>query len=292
MGDNIPVIAGDNLGLRNDQIEYPDIEILRFPVVVDGTEYRDTNETDALWLVERFRREKVPAQSASLIKGELIEAVRKKIGNHDLLVHVIMGSMLSQATFSVAEDVKQQFQDKIRILNVDSKQASCGVGVVLLRVLQALEETSDPDEIEKKSEEIVANTFTAIAVPDLGYLERGGRIGKARALMGSVLNIIPIIGLLGDNPEGQIVPLGKGRTYAQVNSFIVDFIRNKMREKGSNGVKLVNLVELDADPDAVAHLKENVLNEIPVEKLIEGDPRLVEAVHLGPGSYGLSFGLA
>lgn len=126
-------------------------------------------------------------------------------------------------------------------------------------------------------------TFTFLILPDLGYLQRGGRIGKAKALIGSMMKIIPIVGLMGDDPDGQMVPLGRGRTFDQVNATIERIIQGKLSELGSPRVKTAVVTDTGADPAALEGIRKILSDSVPCETVVFGGPRLVEAVHLGPG---------
>ena len=198
---------------------------------------------------------------------------------------------MSKATFAIAENIRKMFQDTIPIINIDTRQVSGGVGVVLLRILDILKETQDHDEIVKRSKPMVENTFSLFVMADLNYIYRGGRIGKAKALLGSVLKIIPLVGLFGDDAEGEIVPIGKGRTFKQVNSLIIDTIQGKMKEKSLHTAKLINIVGFNDNPEAVSDLEEKVKSSITCDELITGEPRLVEAIYYGPQSYGIFISL-
>jgi DegV family protein with EDD domain len=159
-----------------------------------------------------------------------------------------------------------------------------GVGNVLLGVIDIIKETNNTDDIVKLSQEVVQNTFSYYIMADLNYLYRGGRIGKAKALMGSVLRITPIIGLMGDDKEGQFVPVGKGRTFKQVNSQIIELIKAKMAEKSATTIKRLNIVGFGDNEDAFSDLKEK-LKTIPCDDFIIGKADFVGAVHCGPKSY-------
>lgn len=286
MKKKVLVISGDNLGLRFDQVDYPDIRYVKYPVFIDDQEYRETEIINASWLIDRYKKENVVARSSSLVKGELIEVVEKNKERYDLIVHVVMSGIMSKATFAIAENIRKMFQDTIPIINIDTRQVSGGVGVVLLRILDILKETQDHDEIVKRSKLMVENTFSLFVMADLNYIYRGGRIGKAKALLGSVLKIIPLVGLFGDDAEGEIVPIGKGRTFKQVNSLIIDTIQGKMKEKLLPEAKLINIIGFNDNPEAVSDLEEKVKSSITCDKLITGEPRLVEAIYYGPQSYG------
>jgi DegV family protein with EDD domain len=284
MDKKILIITGDNLGLYREQIDYPNVEILKFPVVVDGKEYRESNEYTAQWLNEKYLKEKVVAKSTSIVKGELIEIVEKNKDKYDLIVHVVMSSVMSAATFAIANSVKEMYKNTIPIINIDSRQVMSGIGNVLLGVIDIIKKTNNTDDIVKLSQEVVQNTFSYYVMADLNYLYRGGRIGKARALMGSVLRITPIIGLMGDDKEGQFVPVGKGRTFKQVNSQIIELIKAKMAEKSATTIKRLNIVGFGDNEDAFSDLKEK-LKTIPCDDFIIGKADFVGAVHCGPKSY-------
>jgi DegV family protein with EDD domain len=284
MKKKILIITGDNLGLSKEQIDYPDVEILKFPVLVDGKEYRESNEYTAQWLNEKYLKEKVVAKTSSIVKGELIEIVEKNKDKYDLIIHVMMSSVLSAATFNIANSVKEMYKNTIPIINIDSRQVMEGVGNILLGVIDIIKKTNNPDDIVKLSQEVVQNTFSYFVMADLNYLYRGGRIGKAKALMGSVMRITPIIGLMGDDKDGQMVPLGKGRTFKQVNAQIIELIKAKMAEKPATVIKRLNIVGFGDNKEAFSELAEK-LKTIPCDDFIIGKADFAGAVHCGPKSY-------
>lgn len=290
MNKRILIITADNLGLSKEQIDYRDLEILKFPVIVDGKEYRQSAEYDAAWLIERFVKEGVVAKSTSIVKGELIELIEANKDKYDLIIHVVMSSVMSAATFAMAENVREMYANTIPIINIDSRQAVTGVGNVLMGVIDIIKEHDDADDIVRLSQEIVKNTFNYVVIPDLNYLAKGGRIGKARALMGSVLRIIPIVGLMGDDEEGSVVPLDKGRTFKQVNQKIIDLMEAKMAEKSATQIRRIVMNDVGDNQDAVSDLEEK-LKSLPCNEMIHGKTDLVGAVYLGPRAYCLAMTL-
>ena len=291
MNKRILVIASDNIGLGFNQIEFPDIEYLQFPIIIDEQEFRESETYTANWLIEKYKKENIVARTTSIVKGELVEIVEKNKDKYDLIVHVIMGSNMSAATYAIAEDVRKMYEEIIPIINIDSRQVVGGVGVILLRIIDIIKENEDTDEIISLSKEIISTTFSFFVIPDLKYLYKGGRIGKAKALMGSVLRIIPLVGLMGDDKEGLILPIGKGRTFKQVNSLLISTISNKLKDYSIDKAKLINIISMNDNPEAVSDLKENLQDSVPCEKLIIGEPHLVGSVYLGPKSYSLSINL-
>lgn len=292
MSQKIFVISADNLGLSRDQVDYPDLELLRFPVFVGDKEYRQDEVHNAKWLLQKYTNEQVVAKSSTLVKQEMVDIVERVRSSYDMIVQVVMGSGMSSASFVVAENVRKMYEGIIPIVNVDSSQVINGVGNVLLGVIDLIKSNRNlsPEEIAQKSKDVVQNTFTYFIFPDLNYLYRGGRIGKAKSLVGTIMKIIPIIGMLGDNGEGVMVPVGKGRTFKQVNTQLVELIKAKMAEKSASTIKRMNLTHFGGNDEAVAELKEMV-GKLPCNDFIIGTPNLVEAVYAGPGAYCLSMSL-
>ncbi len=291
MSKKIFIIVGDNLGLSREQIDYEALEIVKFPVFVGETEYRQSKEHTARWLVSKYENEKVVAKSSTLIHNEIAEIVERNGANYDLFIHVVMSSGLSAASFRVAENVKKQFENIVPIINVDTKQTINGVGNIVLGIIDLIRTQPDLsiDELEKACQQVVENTFSWYVLPDLEYLYRGGRIGKAQSLMGSVLHIIPLLGLMGDEKEGIVVAQGKARTFRQINDMIISQIKAKMQEKSVTNIKRATTLQGygDKNKEAISEFMEK-LKSLPCNEIIHGDGGLVDAVYCGPGAYGVS----
>ncbi len=291
MKKKIFIIVGDNLGLSRDQIDYEDLEIIKFPVLVDGKEYRESDEYSANWLVSKFEKENIVAKSSTLPQNDVVEAVERNYRNYDLIIHVVMSSGLSSASWKVAENVRKQYENVIPIVNVDSRQALIGVGNVLLGIIDFIKNNDDLsiEEIEKLCQQVVENTYSYYIFPDLNYLYKGGRIGRAQSLMGSLLHIIPIIGMMGEDPEGIVSSLGKGRTFKQVNNQVVELIKTKMQEKSASKIRRAISVSGygEKNKDVANELIEKI-KALPCDDLVIGKPGLVDAVYCGPGAYGVS----
>jgi len=288
MNKRILIISADNLGISIDQVPYQRFEYLKYPVLIGEKEYRESEIYSASWLMERFIKEKITAKSSSLSRAEMTNLIEKNVNNYDLIIQVVMGSNMSAATFNIAEEVKEKFRERIPVINIDSRQVTGGIGAVLLRLIDIIKTTDDVEGIKKQAEELVVNTFSYYVTPDLNYLYRGGRIGKAKALLGSVLRMLPVIGLMGDDPEGVVVPVGQGRTYKQVNSLIINSIREKMNEKKADKITISIISGDESNSEAINGLRQELVSSVPVEKLVTGKLHLVEAIYMGPGGYGIT----
>ena len=290
MDKNILIIANDNICLLRDQIDYPNFEIVRFSFTIDDKDYLGSEEYDGKWINEKYKNENTIAKTSSIVQGTLINVIEKYKDKVDLIVHVTMSSIMSAATFSIAQNVKEMYKDTCPIINIDSRQVMAGGGVVLLGIIDIIKETNNANDIVKLSDELIKNSSAYFIMGDLMYLHRGGRIGKAKALMGSILRIVPVLGLIGGDEDGQLLPVGKGRTFKQANSKIISLIKANMVGKSTSVIKRIVLAGVDDNREAFEDLEEK-LKAFPCDHFIIGSTDLSGAIHTGPKSYnvGITF---
>ena len=130
------------------------------------------------------------------------------------------------------EELKEEFPER-KVASIDTYAASLGEGLLVVEAARMLENGASFDEIVEKISQrrhVMCQYFT---VDDLAYLERGGRVSKAAAIVGTVLKIKPL--LRGDE-EGKIVLCGKTRGRKQSLTSLADFyeklVTNKTEEIG------------------------------------------------------------
>jgi fatty acid-binding protein DegV len=101
-----------------------------------------------------------------------------------------------------------------------------------------------------------------------------------------------VVGLLGDEADSGMLPIGKGRTKQIANRAIIENIKQKMQKYKIETVKQIVILHMeDKDSLEFKDLEEQVKEELKFEKLIIGHPRFCEAVHTGPGAWIASFSL-
>ncbi len=136
-------------------------------------------------------------------------------------------------------------------------------------------------EVAEKAKEVAAKTTLIQTNDTLRYLYMGGRIGKAQNLMGTLLNIKPIIGMV----DGVIVPLGTARTRHKVYLKMLEMVREKVGQGGRIKVAFTHVAAMDQ----LEILKDEFGKHFQcVEVLVSAlSPTL--AVHSGPGTVGLAY---
>ncbi|MCY3938320.1 MAG: DegV family protein [Chloroflexi bacterium] len=104
---------------------------------------------------------------------------------------------------------------------IDSRQASMGLGLVVLAAADAARRGADLEEVIVRARSVARRAQCMCLFETLGYLQKGGRIGRAQALMGSALKIKPMIIVR----DGEVHPLGRSRTFARALSNLKEAAR-------------------------------------------------------------------
>jgi DegV family protein with EDD domain len=189
------------------------------------------------------------------------------------------GSGAFQAA-SMAQTMLKEEQPEVHVEVVDTQNVSLCQGLLTIEAARAALAGLRLDEIAAYLRSMIPSTHMLQTADTLKYLYMGGRIGMAKRLVGSLLNIKPLIGM----QEGIIVPLGQARSRMQIYRMILDRV-----EAGVGRGKLkIAYVHAGAQQEVekLRLLLESRL-EVVESFIAELSPAL--AVHTGPGTAGLCY---
>lgn len=192
----------------------------------------------------------------------------------DAIVSVHLSETLSSTIQSARMAAEMLPAREIRV--VDSRSASLGVGALALRAARMAAAGAEAAEIAAELERMRERTVFFVALETLEYLHRGGRIGRARALVGGLLSVKPIMTI----DEGIVVQADLPRTRARARERIIEF----MAERPLDELHVLYIPPFDADAfrtDLLARLP-GVAPTIVTTQVIGP----VIGAHVGPGSYG------
>jgi DegV family protein with EDD domain len=159
-----------------------------------------------------------------------------------------------------------------RIKVMDSGSAVMSQGFVVIKAAQAAKAGVKLDEISKIVEDNLRRVDMRAAFDTLEYLQRGGRIGRAQALLGSILKVNPIIMLR----DGVVEPAGRTRSRAKAIDALYDFAASYKNIEGL-------AVEDAACPEDGDLLAKRLGAIFPVERIIRTRTTPVIGTHTGPG---------
>ena len=228
----------------------------------------------------RCRRTPVLPETAAPSPGAFVAAFQDAAAaGADGVVCVNLSSRLS-ATIQSAQAAAKQVADVIAVRVIDSLSVSLGQGLLVLAAAQLAEEGNGLDQLADAVEGMVPDMRVVAVLDTLDNLKKGGRIGGARALLGSVLSIKPVIELV----DGVVEDVSKPRTRSRSLRFIADKVAKAV-------------VDDDIDRLAVMHGDASDLDEfidlltpaIPRDRMLIGWVGPVIGTHAGPGVVGCAW---
>jgi DegV family protein with EDD domain len=181
----------------------------------------------------------------------------------------------------VAQSMARENMPEIRIEVVDTRNVSLCQGWVVIEAARAALAGKSMDSILTLVRKLIPVTHMFQTADTLKYLYMGGRIGRAQALFGSLLNIKPLISM----EDGVIVALGKARSKLSAYKMMVDLVEHAAGLKGMIKIAYVHAGAL-AD---VMKLREMVEERLTCVETIVAELSPALAVHSGPGTTGLCF---
>jgi DegV family protein with EDD domain len=277
MANPVAIVTDSTAYLPKDWVEKYNIEVAPSVVIWDGDELRDGVDITAEAFFKRLAKsptmpttsQPTPAYFKSIYERLLAE------GKDILGVHI---SHKLSGTFASAEQAKALFPDA-SIANIDTLSAAMGEGWPLLMAVRAAQAGKSLEECRAIVEEACKHTGILLTVDTLEFLHRGGRIGGASRLIGTMLNFKPILQVL----DGRIEPNERVRTRKKSLSRLVELAVENI---GSKRPVYMAVIHANALEDAEA-VMEMLDDKLPLKSKITTSVSAAVGTHTGPGTIGI-----
>lgn len=254
------------------------LTVVPLKVIIGEDVFADGRDIDAATLYSRMRSSTVVPRTSQPTPAEF-EAVFSDLGGDGGAIVCTTISAGMSGTHSAASQAREALPaSDIRVL--DTRTVGPGHRLVVNAVLRTAARGADADEIERLVAEITSTMRLVFTVESLEYLRRGGRIGGGRALLGSVLNIKPIL----EVREGTVEPLDRVRTFPRALDRLVEEVSRSAAAWGGRARAMVAHADQREAGIEVARRVGEAAGE-PVE-LIDVGP--VIGCHGGPGAIGVA----
>ena len=257
------------------------ITMVPLNVHIGGVSFRDQVELSTDEFMRRLADTADLPSTSQPSSGAFEEVFRGLARDHDEIVCVLISSRLS-GTVQSAQIAADAVSDTINVEVVDSLTASLGCGFQVLQAHRLAEQGLDAADIATRLRGQTANYHIVFFVETLDHLRRGGRIGKAASLVGSMLKLKPLLRV----DEGQVVPFERTRTRKRAIEALVEFAENLPE------IERIAVLH-NTTPDDAEHVYQRVRglarteSEVPIAKF---GPVL--GTHVGPGTLGLAIEVA
>lgn len=281
-GDNMATaIITDSTSYINPQlIEKYDIKIASLYVVFGQDDIKETEISNEDFY-QRMEKEGIPISSQPAL-GELVDMMKAELDKGNDIIGVFLSSEFS-GTFNSVSLIKAELEEQYpnrRIEIIDSRSNSMQLGFAALTGARLAKENKGYDEIIQAINDNIQRSRFLFIPDNLTYLEKGGRIGKAGALVGNVLKITPILTV--ENGTTEIFK--KVRTKKKA---IETMINKMMSDHELATVKEIAIHHINCEDEAL-DLKAKLEDLIDVEIIISSIGPVI-GLHVGPGAVGLVY---
>jgi DegV family protein with EDD domain len=277
----VAVVTDSTAYLPPALVEEHGIQVVPLYIVFGGDRtVPETEITDYPAFFEELRAvESLPTTSQPSV-GDFVSVYEPLLaeGREVVSIHISGGlSGTPEAARQAADALEREGKGGERILVIDSTTAAGGLGLLVLAAAHAAEQGEDAAAVERGVEGAREELKMWFALDTLEFLKQGGRIGAARAWIGSTMKVKPILTL-----EGEMTPVERVRTTARMLERMVDYARQR-HESGADAwaVQHINA------PDMCAQLVERCREVFGRDPAIVSEIGPVLSAHTGPGLLGV-----
>jgi DegV family protein with EDD domain len=242
------------------------------PLVVRfGTElYRDSLDLSPDQFYEKLRTNKVLPATSVPPPAAFADAYNTLAEKTNEIAVISLTSKLS-ATYQVALQAIGLIKKQCRVEVLDTQWAVMAQGFIAIAAAKAAQSGANLDEVLDVARNTMQRVDMCAAFDTLEYLERGGRIGKAQAFLGSLLKVNPIIGI----KDGEVHPLARERSRAKAIDYLYHYVTNFGNVEGL-------AVEYATDLDEANRLVQRFQSKYPQVPIYLSRTSPVIGTHTGP----------
>jgi DegV family protein with EDD domain len=256
------------------------INVVSLYVTLEGHQEAEAEITDYAGFYDRLRASDEGATTSQPSVGDFVSAYQPLLAAQREIVSIHISAGIS-GTYEAAMQARQRLIDEDgggeRIHVYDSHTGAGGMGLVAIAAARAAASGADGAAVVERAKATRQALRMWFAVETLEYLRRGGRIGAARALLGSTLKIKPILTL-----DEEITPVDRVRTRKRAFERLVEY----GRELHSDGADAW-VVQHVQDPDTASRLADQCRAIFGSEPEFVSEIGPVLGAHVGPGLIGI-----
>ncbi len=275
--ENTAIVLDSTADFPDAPERFENVRVVPLYVRFGDESFRDYVDIQPDEFYARLESAPSPPTTSQPTPADFLAAYEKLAPRYERILSLQISSTLS-GTFASAQLAAEQLGgDRVRV--VDTRTVSASLSLLALAVRRRLERGTTDEEIDALVERYGREHRLLFTVNTLDYLARGGRIGRAAALAGNLLNVKPILTIR----DGEVVPLkrvrGNAKAYAEFRSLFV--------ETSSDSPRLKVGIAHAAAPERMRALEELVARERPHAQVeIATTLGAVVGTHAGPGTVG------
>jgi DegV family protein with EDD domain len=274
------VVADTTSYLPRELLQKHDVKEVSLYVGLEGDQEREADITDLHAFYERLRISDQTVTTSQPSVGDFISVYEPLLADGREIISIHLSSGISgtcESAMQARERLTADGKGGERIVVYDSRTGAGGMGLMALTAANAAEDGATAAEAEDRVNRAREELKIYFAVDTLDYLRRGGRIGAARAWIGTTLKIKPILTL-----EEEITPIERVRTRSRAFERMVDYGRER-HDAGADAW----VVQHVQDPENAQRLVEACRPFFGSDPVFTSEVGPVIGAHVGPGLLGI-----
>ncbi|KAA6451762.1 DegV family protein [Bacillus swezeyi] len=275
---SIKIITDSTADLGEEILRKYNISVLPLSIVIDGVVYRDQLDIQSDEFIEKMESAKELPKSSQPPLGAFIELYEKLAADGSELISIHLSSGLS-GTFQTAVSASNMVDASITV--IDSMYISKGLGFQVVRAAALAQQGWTADAIIKDLEDLRDRISLYVTIDNFENLIKGGRIGRGKALLGSLLKVKPIARL----EDGIYTPEKNVRSTSQLIRYLTGQFLSAIKGRT---VQAIGIAHADA-LDLANKLKASLLEHIPGIDIDVSYTTPIISVHTGKGAIGFTF---
>ena len=277
IAQKVAIVTDSSCDLTQEQLDAHHIHMIPLRIICSKGEFRDRVEINQAELYALMEHE-LPKTSLPL--PEDVSGLYDRLANEGIthVLHLSISASLS-GTYNMVRTIAKEYENRLHITLLDSCTLSAGLGMMGMEAAETLEATGSLDAAVERIKAVREKQLAMFIIKTLEFLRKGGRIGLVEGMVGTILQLKPVIFV---NPEGVYQTLAKARGYANaldtmVKEAVSRFGKSRIRLSVVHGAAAAEAQKLLDRLKGLLNIQDSSIS--PVSPVL--------AIHTGPGLLGI-----
>ncbi len=272
----VKIVTDSTSDITSDLAQELGITVIPLTVFFGHESFLDRVEISTDDFYNRLAKESIFPTTTQPAPGVFVDVYNKLTEETDEILTIVISSKLS-GTYQSATNAKNMITNNCRIEIIDSQNVAMGFGLLVIAAAQAAQGGASLKEVTDLVNKRISHSHMVIYFETLKYLAKGGRVGKAQGLLGSMLSIKPILTM----KDGEFSPMTRVRSKVAGMEYIRNFVAGF-----PNIDKLA--IEHSTTPDDADKLADILSSFVPRESIYHSTVSPVLGAYAGPGALAIT----
>jgi DegV family protein with EDD domain len=270
----VRVVTDSTADLTPTEAEAHGVTVVPLNVLFGQESLRDGVDIRSDEFVQRLSTSKLLPKTSQPSVGAFAQIYERLTAGGDQVLSIHISSKLS-GTLNSARTARDSLANPSSVMLLDSGSVSAELGFAVLAAAEAVERGAGIEQARAAAESALRRSRLYVVLDTLEYLQRGGRIGRARAWIGGVLNVKPVLTVR----EGEVAPLERVRSRERALERLAELV---LRHQNAEAVAVFHA----GAEQASEQLQARVSTALPDARIWPGWLGPVVGVYAGPGALG------